>query len=351
MKKSLLSLACAAVLAAPLTAQAADNSVTAEIEALKQRIAELEARQAAQPVTTSTEAGSSWTDRVTLSGQAEFLATHSELDDTSENDLDVDNVELTIDAQINELISLSTTLKYEDDPEGEDDFVVDEAIAVIAKEGNPLSLTVGKTGIPFGVIESSTWTDPLTDDLTDNTDDLAMLSYAQGGFSSDLYIFKGDQDNDEHVNNAGLNLGYAFDNGLSVGAGYLNNIGNTEAFGLTENQSAWRVNAALEMGELGFSAEWIQTDEFETLGGAKPSVWHLGTHYNTAVFGAPGTLALGYSESDEAEGLDLAEQRLAASISRELGENAELIAEYVREEGYDSADDADTLNLVLATYF
>ncbi|GAA0701256.1 hypothetical protein GCM10009104_33030 [Marinobacterium maritimum] len=344
MKKSLLSLACAAALAAPLAAQA---SVAAEIEALKQRIAELEARQASQPTATSSKAGSNWSDHVTLSGKAEFMATHSELDEGSTNDLDVDTVELVVDAQVNDLISLSTTLKYK---EG-DDFFVDEAIAVIAKEGNPLSLTVGKTGIPFGVIESATWTDPLTDDLTDNTDDLAMLSYAQGGFSSDLYIFKGDQDNDDHVNNAGLNLGFAFDNGLSVGAGYLNNIGNTEAFGLTENQSAWRVNAALELGELGFSAEWVQADEFETLGGAKPSVWHLGSHYNTSVFGAPGTLALGYSESDEAEGLDLAEQRLAASVSRELGENAELIAEYVREEGYDSADDTDTLNLVLATYF
>ncbi len=350
MKKSLLSLACATVLAAPLAAQAAVPSVAAEIEALKQRIAELESRQASQPTATAA-AGKSWTDRITLSGQAEFLATHSELDEGSENDLDVDNVELTIDAQVNKLVSLSATLKYEDDPEGEDDFFVDEAIAVIAKEGNPLSLTLGKSGIPFGVIESATWTDPLTDDLTDNTDDLAMLSYAQGGFSSDLYIFKGDQDNDDHVNNAGLNLGYAFDNGLSLGAGYLNDIGNTEAFGLTENQSAWRVNAALELGELGFSAEWIQADEFDALNGAEPSVWHLGTHYNTAVFGAPGTLALGYSESDEAEGLDLAEQRLAASVSRELGANAELIAEYVHEEGYDSADDADTLNLVLATYF
>lgn len=348
MKKSLMTLACAAALATPLTTLAAEQtSVAAEIEALKQRIAELEARQST-PVPAATDG--SWTDRITLSGQAEFLATHSELEQGSENDLDVDNVELTIDAQVNELISLSATLKYEDDPEGEDDLFVDEAIAVIGREGSPLSLTVGKTAIPFGVIESATWTDPLTDDLTDNTDDLAMLSYARGGFSSDLYLFKGDQDNDEHVNNAGLNLGYAFDSGLSLGAGYLNNIGNTEAFDLGEKQSAWRLNAALELGELGFSAEWIQADAFDALNGAEPSVWHLGTHYNTRIFGADGTLALGYSESDEAEGLELAEKRLAASVSRELGANAELIAEYVHEEDY-ANEEVDTLNLVLATYF
>lgn len=347
MKKSLLALACATVLASPLLAVAAEpSSLANEIEALKQRIAELEARQAS---TASAPAGNNWTEHVSLGGQAEFLATHSELEEGSENDLDVDNVELTIDAQINELISLSTTLKYEEGNE----FFVDEAIAVIAKDGNPLSLTVGKTGIPFGVIESATWTDPLTDDLSDNTDDLAMLSYAQGGFGADLYLFKGDEDNDNHVNNAGVNLGYVFDNGLSIGAGYLNNIGNTDLFldaGIDEKQSAWRLNVALEVGELGFSAEWIQAEAFDALAGDKPGVWHLGSHYNTSVFGAPGTLALGYSESDEAQGLDLAEQRLAASISRELGANAELIAEYVHERGY-SDDTIDTLNLVLATYF
>lgn len=349
MNTSIRTLACSVALASSFAAHAADSSsITSEIQALKQRIAELEARQS-QPAV-STASGASWTDRVTLSGQAEFLATHSELESDSENDLDVDNVELTIDAQINELISLSTTLKYEDAAEGEDDFFVDEAIAVIAKEGNPFSLTVGKTGIPFGVIESSTWTDPLTDDFTDNTDDLAMLSFNQGGFSSDLYIFKGDQSGDDHVDNAGLNLGYAFENGLTLGAGYLNKIGNTEAFDQPGSQSAWRLNAALELGELGFSAEWIQTDSFDSLGGDKPSVWHVGTHYNTAVFGAAGTLALGYSESDDASGIDLAEKRLAASISRELDSNAELIAEYVHEEDY-ASESVDTLNLVLATYF
>ncbi|GAA0795005.1 LbtU family siderophore porin [Marinobacterium sediminicola] len=349
MKKSLLSITCASIMALPLVTQAADNSVAAEIEALKQRISELEARQASQPDAASGAVANQWTDRITLSGKAEFLATHSELETGSTNDLDVDAVKLVVDAQVNELISLSTTLKYK---EG-DEFYVDEAIATLAKEGNPLSLTIGKSGIPFGVIESATWTDPLTDDLTDNTDDLAVLSYAQAGFSSDFYLFKGDQDNDDSVNNAGVNLGYAFGNGLSVGAGYLNNIGNTELFldaGVDEKQSAWRLNVAMELGEAGISAEWVQADAFDSLAGAKPSVWHLGAHYNTAVFGAPGTLALGYSESDEAADLDLAEKRLAASISRELGDNAELIAEYVREEGY-TDEDADTLNLVLATYF
>lgn len=349
MKKSLLTLSCAATLAAPLAAQAAEHtSVASEIEALKQRITELETRQHEQTEVSATS-NIGLNNRVNLSGGAEFLATHSEREAGSENDLDVDTVELTIDAQVNELISLSSTLKYEEGNE----FFVDEAIAVIAKEDLPLSLTIGKTGIPFGVIESATWTDPLTDDLSDNTDDLAMLSYAQGGFSSDFYLFKGDEDNDDHINNAGLNLGYAFANGLSLGTGYLNNLGNTELFldaGIDENQSAWRVNAALELGELGISAEWVQANEFDTLGGAKPSTWHLGTYYNTRIFGASGTLALGYSESDEAEGLDLAEKRLAATISRELGANAELIAEYVREEDY-ADEGVDTVNLVLATYF
>lgn len=350
MKRKLLpSLVAATVLSLSTNALAAGN-IDAELQALKQRIAELEAQQATQQARNADQE-ENWSERISVSGTAEFLATATDANGEDSNDIDIDSVELTIDAQVNDFIAVSTTLKYEDDPEGEDDFAVDEAIVVVGTQDSPVTLTAGKTGIPFAVINGGSWTDPLTDDFTDNTDDVAIISASNAGLSADVYLFKGDQENDSTTDNFGANLGYEMDNGLALGAGYLNNIGNTEPFGSSEKVSAWRLNAAFELDALALSAEYIQADNFDSQGGAEPSVAHLSADYGLDnVFGAPGNLSFGYSETDDAAFMDLAEQRTVLGLSRELGENAEVIVEYVREEGY-ADEESDTLNVVLATSF
>ncbi|MCV6587693.1 MAG: LbtU family siderophore porin [Marinobacterium sp.] len=346
MKRNLLPSLVAAATLSLSGAAIAGGDVSSELQMLKQRIADLEAQQ-----NQNSAQGGNWTDRVSVGGVAEFLATASDEDGNKTNDIDVDTVELTIDAQVNDFIAVSTTLKYEDDPEGSDDFSVDEAIVVVGGEDSPLTLTAGKTGVPFAVINGGTWTDPLTDDFTDNTDDVAILTASNGGLSADLYVFKGDQDNDDTVENFGINLGFESDSGFAVGAGYLNNIGNTEPFGSSEKVNALRLNAAFETGALALSGEYIQADSFDTAAGAEPRVVHISADYGLDnVFGAAGNLAFGYSETDEAQFIDLAESRTILALSRELGENAEVIVEYVREEGY-GGEETDTLNLVLATSF
>ncbi len=281
---------------------------------------------------------------ISISGIAEVLGTYNDAGDGS-TDIDVDTVELTVEAPVNDFISVSTTLKYEDDPEGEDDFNVDEAIIVVGEEDGDISLTVGRTGIPFGVINGSTWTGPLTDDFTDNTDDLAMVAFGADSLSAEVYVFKGDQENDSDVENFGANIAYET-GGLSLGAGFLSNIGNTEAFGQTEDGSAFRLNAAYNMGNIDLSAEFIQAEEFDDLGGDKPSAAHVGIDVGTDF----GLLAFGYSMTSDAEQLDLPEQLLVASLARELGENAEVIFELVNEEDY-AGEDSNTVNAVLAVSF
>lgn len=351
-RKTLPALMAAATLTLSGTTLAGGDMAT-ELQMLKQRIAELEAQQASQQAAAASQEGTSWSDRITIGGAAEFLATASDTDgEDSSSDLDVDTVELTIDAQVNDFIAVSTTLKYEDDPEGSDDLFVDEAIVVLGTEDSPVTLTLGKTGVPLSVINGGTWTDPLTDDFTDNTDDLALVTFTNGGLTADIYAFKGSQDNDDHVENFGLNLGYEAENGFAIGAGYLNNIGNTDPFeAATDDASAWRLNAAYAIGDLALSAEYIQTESFDADGDFEPTVAHVSADYGLDnVFGAPGNIAFGYSETDEAEFLDMAESRTVLGISRELGENAEVIVEYVREETYGD-EDTDTLNVVLATSF
>jgi len=290
-------------------------------------------------------------EKISISGVAEVLATYNDENDKSNTDLDVDTVELTVDAQVNELISASITMAYEDDPEGEDDFYVDEAIIVIGEEDGDISLTLGKTGIPFGVINGSTWTGPLTDDFTDNTDDLALVTFGTDSLSAEVYAFKGDQEHDSNVDNFGANITFELEDSLSLGAGFLSNIGNTEAFGQGEDASAFRLNAAYAIGSLELSAEFIQAEEFKSLNKAKPSAMHIAADFGTEIIGAPGMVAVGYSSTDDAEDLDLAESMLVVSVSRELGENAETILEYVNEEPYGNGDSVNTVNAVLSVSF
>ena len=291
-------------------------------------------------------------EKISISGVAEVLATYNDEDDKSNTDLEVDTVELTVDAQVNELISASITMAYEDDPEGEGDFYVDEAIIVIGEEDGDISLTLGKTGIPFGVINGSTWTDPLTDDFSDNTnDDLAMVAFGTDSLSAEVYVFKGDQENDNNVDNFGASISFELEDSLSLGAGFLSNIGSIEAFGQDEDASAFRLNAAYAMGNLELSAEFIQAEEFKSLNKAKPSAMHIAADFGTEIIGAPGMVAVGYSSTDDAEDLDLAESMLVVSVSRELGENAETILEYVNEEPYGNGDSVNTVNAVLSVSF
>lgn len=372
MKKTVLATLIASGVAA--SAPAFAGNIQDELAALKQRIAQLESQLAetqevqkaqARSVAESASAGN-WTDKVSISGSAEFLGTATENDnDSSESDLDVDSVELTIDAQVNENMALTTTLKYEDDGEqGNGDFYVYEAALEISDEASPWSFTVGRTEVPFAVVNGNAWSDPLTYELTENFDDLAIVGYNEGIFSAAAYVYRGRHDDSKQnkVENVGLNLGLAFENGFSVGAGYLNNIRTSDPLrvdSLTarDKVSAARLNVAYEMEALALSAEYMKTGSFDELAG-QPEVtaWHVSADYGTDIFGAPGNLSLGYSATDDAElitdGGDVvfAESRITLGASRELNDNAELIVEAVREEAY-NGDETDTLNLVLSTSF
>jgi len=284
-----------------------------------------------------------------VSGLAEVALASTDEDD-GKTDLYLDAVELTVDGTVNEFISFSTTLKYEDDPDSDSDFNVDEAIVTLGEEDGNVSLTLGMTGIPFGVIDGSTWTGPLTDDFSDNTDDIAILTFGAGAFGIEAYAFKADQENDDNIENFGANIGFEQD-GLVLGAGFLNNIGNTEAFGQTEKSAAFRINASYTMGDIMVSAEHLQASKFDDLNGAKPSASHIALDVGTDVIGAPGVIALGYSTTDDAESMDLGESLLVTSVSRELGDNAETILEFTREEPYGNGDAVNTVNLVLSASF
>ncbi|MDO6514079.1 LbtU family siderophore porin [Neptuniibacter sp. 2_MG-2023] len=345
MKKTAIATCVAAALAISSPAFA---DVAEELAAMKARIAQLESQLATQQATiakqgTTSNTSGGFADNVSVSGALEVLATHSEEDGgNSTNDVLLDTFELGIEAKVNENVTLSSLIEYDSDAEKLD---VTEAYAVIGAPDSNLSLTVGKAPVPFAVINSNSWTDPLTDDAFDIKEGMAMVSWGNDSLTLDAYTFNGAEDGDT-LDTIGLGADFAVTEGLSFGAGYLSDVADLN--GLPAGD-AWRVNGLYEVGALALSAEYIDIDADNT--SIDPTFLHLNAGYATNVFGADGQIFAGYSETDDGQNVvDLAEERIVLGVERSFGENASVVAEYVREESY-SNEETDTLNLVLVTEF
>ncbi|WP_286240674.1 LbtU family siderophore porin [Neptuniibacter halophilus] len=345
MKKTAIATLITAALTSATPAYASD--VVAELNAMKARIAQLEAKLAEQQETIEQQAASpasagGFADNVSVSGALEILASHSEEESgNSASDIEVDTFELAVEAQLNELVAVSSLLEYNSDDDG---IELSEAYAVIGNDETPATLTVGKAPIPFAAINDAGWTSPLTDDFFDITEGMAMASFGTGPLAADVFIYNNDEG--DSVNTYGLNLSLEAAEGLTLGAGYANDL-QDDANDLTDLTSeaadAWRLNALLETGPFAFSAEFIEVDgsDFD------PQFMALNAAYNTELFGAEGQVYLGYSDIDDSAA---DAERTVLGMERAFGENTSVVAEYVRDEDNSGAE-TDTLNLVLVTEF
>ncbi len=248
MKKTALATLVAASVA---TASPAFAGVAEELAAMKARIAQLEAQLAAQQATiakneTAGSTSGGFADNVTVSGEVSLLAQQVEADNgDSTADILVDTFEIAIEADVNENVKLATLIEYLSVDEKLD---LAEAYAVIGAEDSPVHLTLGKAAHPILVGDSAAFTDPIAFDIFDAKEGLAMVSYANDMVSLDAYALNNSGDEGTTLDTLGLNLGMDFQNGVSVGAGYVTDVANTagpfsELGGLTEKIDAWRVNA------------------------------------------------------------------------------------------------------------
>ncbi len=345
MKKT----AIATLVAASLASAPAFAGVAEELAAMKARIAQLEAQLAEQQATMAKQetvtASGGFAENVSVGGEVKLVANHiDEADGNTKSDIELDTFELGIEAAINKNVTLSSLIEYDADSEKLD---VTEAFAVISAPDSNLSLTVGKATLPFLVGNSSAHTDPLTYDNFDVKEGLAMVSWAATeALAVDAYVFNGADDSGDSIDNFGLNLTVAAAEGLELGAAYLSDVADQENLPAGD---AWRLNGLYETGPFAFSAEFIEVNADDS--NKDPNFLHLGADYATNVFGAEGLVYLGYSETDDGENItDLAEERIAVGVQRAFGENANVVAEFVREETY-TDEETDTLNLVLVTEF
>ena len=338
----------------------------------------------------------SWVNKVTVSGSVELEASYAKSDPAGEDvegedssDFSLSTAEIGIDADIVEHVTGHVLFLYEDD----EDVVVDEAtITILGGEAFPVFLTAGKMYVPFGKYETNMISDPLTLELGETRETAVQAGFESGGFHASFYVFNGDvnkADSDDHIDNYGLEAGYALEKDgfkLDVGVGYINNImdSNTQAeilddetadaesmgfsCNLNEYVGGFSAYVTTGVGPFTFIGEYvaaIEEPEFsfaelepgvlqsmgfkETKKGEKPRTWNLELAYIFSVMEKDAVIALSYQGSDNTDN-QLPDKRYLAACGINLLESTNLSVEYLHGK-YENEDEEDVVTAKLAIEF
>ena len=314
-------------------------------------------------------------EHVTISGLVEVEVGFSEdYDGNDESDIALATVELGIDIDLHKYVSAHILLLWEEDDTEPVD--LDEGYIMLGNtEHFPLYLQAGKLYVPFGNFESHMISDPLTLELGETRETAAIFGVEYKGLYGGAYAFNGDIDesgDDDEIKCFGLNAGYAFENetfGLDIGAGWINNLGDSDTLGdtlpgeikdyvggLTAHAIfSWR---GLQLiGEYLGATDDFEVDELEFKGvGAEPETWNIELGHTFEIAGHETVVALAYQGSDEALALELPEERYLGTIGVGLIDGLSLAVEYAHDEDYDekdggTGDNADTITLQMALEF
>lgn len=343
---SLLALAVAG------HASAADEAFQRSVE---QRLAKLEAQQqqGTAPVA----------QNVSFSGLIEVEGVVGEAGNESYSDLVVATVELGLAAQINDKVSAEVIALYEQAPGDEDDTELDIDVATlsIANIVGPVNLDLGKMYVPFGRFETALVNDTLALEIGETNKTAALFGLEQNGLSVGAYVFDGDADREQHVENYGVTLSFEQDN-VAVGLDYISALTESDALSeeaWDEHSPAFSLSGRVTAGEINLVAEYLAaTSELVLEGeteGIEPEVLHLEASMGVSLNEQPFTVAVAYWQSDDAATY-LPEERLSLGCSTELYENVSLGVEFWHDEDYSDTDggsgeDRDNVVVQLAVSF
>lgn len=300
-------------------------------------------------------------DYITIGGKLEALATESEaFAKSNTSDITLNKVEAYIDAQPSDWLFGHVQFIYEDT--GSETISLDEAYARIGDTGKfPLYLQTGKWAVPFGSFDTAMVTDPITKSMAETKEKALLVGAEVSGFTIEGYVYNGDTQKtaeSNHIDQFGLSVAYAAEvrgAKLSVGAGYINNLadseGLTSAVGTTNSRAlanyipGYDVHAAIEMAGFAVSASYLsaskefQSGELAFAGrGAQPAAWATEIAYTTPIFEKDVTFALTAQGTSEALALSLAERRYGGAVTVALHPNAKVGVEYLRDTDYSIAD-------------
>ena len=372
--------ACLALTSAPVSAD--EQALREEMQLLKQRLAQLEQRlevseqqNEAREEEESRSIASNLTNGITISGLVEVEAAHTEdFSGVESSDIVLATVELGIDAQITDWVNAHILLLHEED---ETDLEVDEGIITISNpDTSPLFLAAGRMYVPFGSFDSNMISDPLTLEIGETRESAVQIGYQGERFYGSVYLFNGDTKNgvEDHIEQYGAAIGFGRetdDMTYDFGLGYINNIGDSDAFGdhigagtvINDYVGGLNVRGLLRTGRFTVSGEYIAaTDSFapgEVIFkgvGAEPNALHLEMGYDFTIASKDATATISYQATDEALVLELPRARYGAALSVGIFKNTTWSLEWLHDEDYEVGDggtgnNADTITTQLAVEF
>lgn len=270
--------------------------------------------------------------------------------------LDVPKIELGVDVDLSGWAKTHLLFLMEEGDSGGKEMTVDEYNITIANgDRTPFSLTAGRLPVPFGAFETNRVTDPLTLEMGETKEEVAMLGYEARGFTASLYTFNGDLDagGGNKADNLGAALGYGNGN-FTAGMGWINDIGDsgglTDAIGANpyaSNIPGAEAHAKLTLGRLNLIGEYLAATESFDAGtlafnglGARPEAWNLeaGYTFENGILGRETTIAAGVQGTAEAQALGLPEERRSLGVSIALFEKTRLGLEWLHDKDYGLAD-------------
>ncbi|ADC63210.1 LbtU family siderophore porin [Allochromatium vinosum] len=390
MRTQPLSAAIALMLAAG-TAQATSSSNTQpsgepkRLERLEQRLDRLEGTL--DDKQTKDDAAPTWYRNIEIAGLIEVEASYlSPYEGGSESDIVLATAELGIRSQVNDWVEAGISFLYEQD---ETDLEVDTAYLTFANaDVSPLFLTAGQVYVPFGVYETNLVSDPLTLEIGEARETALQLGFEHSGFSGSVYVFNGDNNvkGKDRIESWGANLGFAQDSddwAWSVGAGYINDLGDSDSLhetindirvgaaeldpslsiDPTERTAGWTLNAAANFGPFSLIGEYLSAaDDFDPNSlefkgeGARPSAWNIEAGYSFTLLGRESVAAVAYQGTREALALELPKERWLLGWSIEIFDRTSLGLEWARDRDYNTRDggtgkSGDTFTAQLAVEF
>lgn len=323
--------------------------------------------------------GGEWYRHIEIAGLIEVEANYtSPYEGGSESDIRLATFELGIESQVTDWVKAGASLLYEQD---ETDLEVDTAWITIANpDRTPVFLTAGQLYVPFGAYETNLVSDPLTLDIGESRETALQLGFEHSGFSGSAYVFNGDSNINgrDRIGSWGANLGFAQASEgriWSIGAGYLNDLGDSDSlqdlindnrvavleelselaelgedpvdFSIdpTDRTGGWTINAAATFGRFNLIGEYLSaTDDFDANSlrfgdrGAKPSAWNIEAGYTFTVLGKETVAAVAWQGSREALALELPKERWLVGWSIGLFDKTSLSFEWAHDTDYSRND-------------
>jgi len=307
-------------------------------------------------------ASNAWAENsVAIGGviEAEYGAVKFD-DGTRESGYALATVELGIDAKLNEFVDGHILVLHEDG--ATEPWEVDEATITVHAKNNLYFVSAGRMFVPFGHYDSNMISDPLTLELGEIREAALQAGMEEAGITLSGFTFNGDTieasdalaGNDE-ADQYGYAISYTLEEGpvsFAVGAGYINNIADTD--GISGNLAAPELvqyvagnSAFLQVAykPVSIIVEQVSAaDEFDVTElawqarGAQPVATNSEIAVSFPVGGMEMTVAAGKQTTEEAVALGLPETRSLAAVRIAIYDKTTLAFESMTEDDYSLAD-------------